>query len=351
MNEISNMRHAQKQIMLNQQDVEEAQKKKTITIKQVKWKSTPMKAGSKCTNCSVCQRSCHVGCIVGPDKRNCQAMDSNMLCTICTGKCPPHLHKDEDFFHESFEIEVEEPVEKWVQLFSKASGGVATAENALIGLERMLHASVANLFELLEKAKDCIDELSEIALQPRTASMHSYVEELILSETDQKKPGWAERVEELNILKMQYELAEQLSSVEVQQFVDTLLAKNADDVAVPVHKICPPKGKKPDRRKRGSGIFETKQDVFESTYLHFLAVWRDLDPKKPSEMYNMFYDQVALKLPECPQLLGVIPPKFTKSKKWWTLNIMDADWPPLEKSFEFLTAAFNAGKAYLAKNP
>ena len=65
---------------------------------------------------------------------------------------------------------------------------------------------------LIGDVKNCLNELSQIALRPNVLSQDDYIDKLIQSEEDEKKPGWKKRVGALRDLKEKRDVINQVNS-------------------------------------------------------------------------------------------------------------------------------------------
>ncbi len=123
--------------------------------------------GIMCTECRTCHFTCHYDCSTrGHDKKGCSVI-VNGRCTICPKKCPVEDRFDTHNVYKT--IYVEEEVDEfgilvaYYTLLGKKYNG-STKESVLTSIEIRLREIEAELVDVRNNAKSCVDLLSRIHL-------------------------------------------------------------------------------------------------------------------------------------------------------------------------------------------
>ena len=75
------------------------------------------------------------------------------------------------------------------------------------------------VLQMVHQTKQCLQRLSEIALKPNPLSEVQYIDTLIQSEQEQRRPGFIERVKALKELRREAELMSGMSAVEIEKYM------------------------------------------------------------------------------------------------------------------------------------
>ena len=160
------------------------------------------------TNCLKCNYTCHFPCRI-PDtkhKRGCTAMKDE-YCTICTGKCHWSQHVNDQYRIEWRKRTEKQTVEDLKKKYHHdAKSGNSKYESIVGGLERELERKGEEVYENIKRARECVQRLEEIALKPNPLSEVEYIELMIESEKQQKRPGFSARIATLTKVKKHAEL-------------------------------------------------------------------------------------------------------------------------------------------------
>ncbi|XP_078535034.1 uncharacterized protein LOC144821689 [Lissotriton helveticus] len=151
------------------------------------------------TNCQRCRHTCHYPCHIADDskKHKCSAMDIFLQCRVCPGRCIWNVH-----FNQKYKWIYEEQIEKGTyqelkDSYEKARGEVMTGEEIFKQLNEDLADVERKVVGLVGELSGCLQRLEEIALKPNPLSVPEYIDLLIVSEKEEAKPGYLERIQSL----------------------------------------------------------------------------------------------------------------------------------------------------------
>ncbi|KAG9333609.1 hypothetical protein JZ751_010825 [Albula glossodonta] len=159
-------------------------------------------------NCNTCLFSCHSSCFLPEtdDIRTCAVMDDHGYCVVCPKHCQHSVHFREKALWEYESVKVKKTTKELKDNFMKAMGEFMSTKQMLEKLEDEFHLIEDKLMNLIRMSSNCLQRLEEIALKPKSLSIVEYVEVLIRTEEDEKKPGFEERVISLNEMKKNAEI-------------------------------------------------------------------------------------------------------------------------------------------------
>ncbi|XP_075779173.1 uncharacterized protein LOC102457665 [Pelodiscus sinensis] len=183
-------------------------------------KTVPVKidisgTGRYITNCQKCHYTCHYPCIMINDanKGECAAMDKNTgRCTVCSGHCDWSDHFNQKY---KFDYKVVKEKRTYAQLkekYEKASGEVLSTQNVVEKLSQEYAAVEEILMELIDKSSRSLQRLQEIALKPNPLSTLEYIDLLIMSEQQEVKPGYQERIKSLQEVREVAEIVRKIAN-------------------------------------------------------------------------------------------------------------------------------------------
>jgi len=189
----------------------EMQENKTFVFKRTvnKSKKMDLEEGKHVTNCLTCSKTCHYPCKI-PDnkaKEGCASM-KNGFCTVCHKKCHWSKHKNNGYRIEWYEEEEEITNEDMKRKYDFAKNEKLTKEDMIRKMEEEYQAKHQNVKAMMEKARECINFLDENALKSSPLSSVESINLMIISEEEEKKPGFSERIEILEEFKQDAELIE-----------------------------------------------------------------------------------------------------------------------------------------------
>nr|XP_034986025.1 uncharacterized protein LOC118092263 [Zootoca vivipara] len=173
--------------------------------------------GKYITNCMNCHFTCHYPCEIprDEDKRRCGAIDqSTGRCKICPGKCEWNVHFNQKYKFEYTTRKVIRTYEELKQKYEHASGEMMTTEKLLENLNEKYEEVKHILEELIKKSSQSLQRLQAIALKPNPLSTPEYIDLLIMSEEQELKPGYQERIQSLKEVRKVAELIQKIANRE-----------------------------------------------------------------------------------------------------------------------------------------
>jgi hypothetical protein len=176
-----------------------------------------LKVGEHTMNCLRCNSTCHFPCTISnSDKRYyCDAM-KNGACTVCKGKCGWRQHVNADARIEFKTKTVTRTVKELQAKYYNAKSGKTKYESIVAGLEKELEMKGKEVYQYIMQARVCVQSLEQIALKPNPLSEVEYIELMIDSEKQQKRPGYVARVSTLEKVKKQAKLLTQVTKEDIE---------------------------------------------------------------------------------------------------------------------------------------
>ncbi|XP_043910027.1 uncharacterized protein LOC122787397 [Protopterus annectens] len=174
------------------------------------------KTGNYITNCQKCHFTCHYPCRIPNDdgKSECNAMDHSGKCKVCPGKCIWNVHFNQKYGWEYVSQTEKRTAQEIKAKYEKANGGKLSAQQLFQNLEDEFLEVQDKVLELIEKSSACIKRLEEIALKLNPLSTPEYIDLLIATEKEERKPGFMTRIESLNQVKEQAVLMTKVANKE-----------------------------------------------------------------------------------------------------------------------------------------
>ncbi|XP_038601858.1 uncharacterized protein LOC119927324 [Tachyglossus aculeatus] len=169
------------------------------------------------TNCQKCHYTCHCPCLIADDhkKHNCSAMNQAGNCNVCPQKCHWNVHFNQLYRWNYVPKTVKGTYQNLKENYEKAHGELKSAEQLSQKLKEDLERVESEAQSLIEDLSCCIHRLEDIALRPNPLSIPEYIDILIISEKEEAKQGFQERIESLNKLKTNAELLSTVSQMPV----------------------------------------------------------------------------------------------------------------------------------------
>ncbi|XP_036845432.1 uncharacterized protein LOC110533276 [Oncorhynchus mykiss] len=168
------------------------------------------------TNCKICNFTCHTCCFLPneDDIKSCAVMDDDGNCTICPEKCSSNDHDREKVLL-TYETKTEKKtIQELKDNFMKAWGKSMETKDMLDKLEVEFHMIEDALMNLIKQSSDCLKRLNDVALKPSSLSTVEYIEILILTEEDEHKPGFEDRIVGLKKMKAESEILDKIAKRE-----------------------------------------------------------------------------------------------------------------------------------------
>ncbi|BFU22701.1 Type II/IV secretion system protein/Septin/AIG1 family/50S ribosome-binding GTPase, putative [Entamoeba histolytica] len=209
MNEIKKI---YKQLYLNQDKVKKNENF-TFTVRVTKQIKIHLKSGEYATNCNKCHKTCHHPCHV-PSLISyftnilCTCIDFYGYCKVCG--CPSSEHVNESRKFEYVIEKKQETIEEVYKRYNEGKKGVANAEAMLKKLEDEYDKIQTECYYKEQEIIECVNTLSEIALNGKVTSSNEYLDMLIKTENEEKKPGYEARIEGYKKLKKANEMIEDI---------------------------------------------------------------------------------------------------------------------------------------------
>ncbi|XP_056310868.1 uncharacterized protein LOC130222313 isoform X2 [Danio aesculapii] len=165
------------------------------------------------TNCQKCHYTCHDTCAISNDsaKHGCIAMKDGK-CTVCPGKCAWNVHFNQKYKWDYIKETRKETYQDLKKRFEEAHGEVMTKEKIFEKLEYELEVVQDIVTGLIKDSQKSLECLEEIALKPNPLSTPDYIDLMIESEKQEAKPGFLDRIQSLNEVKVKAEIISKVST-------------------------------------------------------------------------------------------------------------------------------------------
>ncbi|GAB1228272.1 hypothetical protein ENUP19_0391G0001 [Entamoeba nuttalli] len=210
MNEIKQI---YEQFYLNREKVKN-NKNFTITTTETVKKRVDLKKGEvviKCYQCnSICHDPCHCPHVFEDGEEKvacyiCQTKDGNCVVCGCHGS-KDHRYSTYRYVYET--VTKHGTAQDILDRYNAGKKGMASAESALKKLEEEYYKIKMECYDKEIEIVECVNKLSEIALNGKVTSSNEYLDIMIQTENDEKKPGYEARVEGYKKLKQANEIIE-----------------------------------------------------------------------------------------------------------------------------------------------
>ncbi|XP_064838527.1 uncharacterized protein LOC135551066 [Oncorhynchus masou masou] len=168
------------------------------------------------TNCQICNFTCHTCCFLPmeDDINSCAVMDDDGNCTICPEKCSSNDHDREQVLL-TYETKTEKKtIQELKDNFMKAWGKSMETKEMLDKLEDEFQMIQDALMNLIAQSSDCLKRLNDVALKPSSLSTMEYIDILIRTEEDERKPGFEDRIVGLKKIKEDSEILDKIAKGE-----------------------------------------------------------------------------------------------------------------------------------------
>lgn len=169
-----------------------------------KFTQVKLKTGEFVTNCLVCNYTCHYPCYIAEDSRknDCAAISySSGKCTVCPKKCHYSSHKNAPYRIEIKMVKEKTTLKHLEQKFYDSKSNLSRFEQIRNGLYSEFNAIQIRCLQVQDEIKKSVDRLKQIGLNSNPLSQNDYIDLLIESEKNQRKPGWQGRIRGLEDLK------------------------------------------------------------------------------------------------------------------------------------------------------
>ena len=158
-------------------------------------------------NCRKCFFTCHCPCDKEEGEQfNCVIMNecgsSNATCNVCSFKCSWRDHSIQRFRYGEPSAEVELRTKAHLKKrYEMAKDKCEEVKEIIKMLEDDLSQMQQDAIKMIQEARECKQRLNKIALKPEKLTEVDYIDLLILTEKNEKKYGYVERIKALEELK------------------------------------------------------------------------------------------------------------------------------------------------------
>ncbi|BFU24139.1 hypothetical protein conserved [Entamoeba histolytica] len=180
----------------------------TITVDITKQIKIDLEPGEYVTNCFYCHKTCHYRCYIPGDmKRECYCID-NDYCNVC--KCHYKHHASSPYRFDYVIVKEKQTAQEILERYNEGKKGMANAESMLKKLEEEYYNIQMDCYDKEIEIIECVNKLSEIALNDKITSSNEYLDILIQTENEEKKTGYKVRIEGYKQLKQANEIIEDI---------------------------------------------------------------------------------------------------------------------------------------------
>lgn len=166
------------------------------------------------TNCLTCKRTCCKDCFVllTPALYMCHAMAWNGTCKICPRKCKLTEHKSCSFMFDVKRRKSQRTVDEIRVRYEKAQEKKLSAQHLIDRIKIEFDSVQKNILKMADSVRKSLQRLKEIALRPDPLTTVEYIDMLKENERRQAKPGWLERIGQLDNLRQRAEHIKDIAS-------------------------------------------------------------------------------------------------------------------------------------------
>ena len=193
-------------IVLKHQTIIDQNKNFTYTVFEDVINHEPIPSGKYITNCLECNTTCHYPCHIpnNENKKSCSSM-SLENCVKCFRKCHWSKHVNNNFKIVTIRKFVTKDSEELKQRYHQAQGDIISAESIVKEILNEVNARKLKVMAMTNEVRILLEKLAEIALKPNPLSTLDYINILIDSERNNAKPGFKERIVQLEDIKKDVE--------------------------------------------------------------------------------------------------------------------------------------------------
>ncbi|KAF4114327.1 hypothetical protein G5714_004550 [Onychostoma macrolepis] len=139
-------------------------------------------------------------------------MTVNGKCTVCPGKCVWNVHFNQKYRWNYVTEKRKETYQDLKKRFEEACGQVRSKEKIFEELEKELMIVQDIVTRLTEQSQKSLERLQEIALKPNPLSTPDYIDLMIESETQERKPGFKDRIQSLLDVRKKADIISKVST-------------------------------------------------------------------------------------------------------------------------------------------
>jgi chromosome segregation ATPase len=137
-------------------------------------------------------------------------MDSNGYCEQCPQKCFWDFHQNTPYIFYLERKPVKKTFDDVKAALEKALGKSLSLQQVIAELDKNLQKLEEDIEHLLSTVNTCNNELQRIALRPNSLTIVEHIELMIKSEEKEKRTGFKERIDELELYKEKAQFAKKL---------------------------------------------------------------------------------------------------------------------------------------------
>ncbi|GAB1219489.1 hypothetical protein ENUP19_0036G0064 [Entamoeba nuttalli] len=207
LSKMNDLKQIYKQLYLNRDKVKNNENF-TFTVDIPVQKIVDLKSGEYATNCLKCNKTCHYPCYIPDIKRGYSCIGDNGYCKVCG--CNSSQHANSSY---RFDYVIEKKQETAKEVFDRYNKGkkcVANAESILKKLEEEYYNIQMECYDKEQEIIECVNKLSEIALNGKVTSSNEYLDILIQIKEEEKKDGYEVRIEGYKKLKRVNDIIEDI---------------------------------------------------------------------------------------------------------------------------------------------
>ena len=204
----------QEERVIEQRETEIAENKDfTYTVEVPKFKKIP-KPSAVTTTCLTCNFTCHPNCAYSndSDKYHCSAMDDG-VCRVCPNKCSWEVHCNLPYLFEQYTQSETRTYEDLKKRYESAKTGKEQVTAMKLKKEEALVQVQAHVYGLIERVRQSLKRLTEIALKPNPLTEIEYLDLLIQCEESEAKPGYQRRITQYQKIRKDAELLKKTSKL------------------------------------------------------------------------------------------------------------------------------------------
>ena len=189
-----------------------------VTVTKLRTVLTP--AGTFVTCCMVCHTTCHERCCIPDDtsKYKCSAMkdqsDKNTCCAICPKNCHWSNHSNTPYYYVHYAEEEVVSIEDLKKKYDCAVEGLTEKGRILMNFFDQFNLIQLQVLEDVKEIRALLHKLNEVALKHNPVTVVEYLQSLINSIRQEKKPGWDFKIQQLEAAKKR---AEMMADLDRQQ--------------------------------------------------------------------------------------------------------------------------------------
>ncbi|CAH1792762.1 unnamed protein product [Owenia fusiformis] len=208
LNKLENLTNELKVVAIYEAEIA-ANKEFRYTVMEEKIVKKDAEPGKFTTNCLTCNRTCHVVCTKADDemKWKCTVMDRETgNCTVCPQHCHWKSHRNMPFIMTIQRKKVTKTSKELKERYQKGVHDKLTVDKLIKSLQDDFNEHQLNTLLLTDEMRRATEYINKIALKPNPLSTLDYIDLMIEAEKAECKPGYMERIQELNKLRERVEV-------------------------------------------------------------------------------------------------------------------------------------------------